>query len=66
MRFLVTWYDGDNDRVSIVEDNKGKLPFGTLPLDISDDCEHINIIVSVPDDFETDLIVIDDVQVTLS
>lgn len=63
-RFLVTWYDGNRQRVSIVDNGGGVYPFGVDPSMIHDDCEHINVIISIPNDFDP-LVVIDDEEVTL-
>lgn len=51
MKWLVLWYDGNRNRVTLVEDNGANLPFGVDLGVIDADCELINAIVGVPDDF---------------
>lgn len=65
-RYLVTWYDGNAERVSIVEPEPGTFPFGVQPEAVHPQCEQINVIVEVADDFEPTMIVIEDREAELS
>lgn len=60
MKYLVMWYDGDNNRVTLVTDGSNQFPFGVTPDMISDDCYHINAIVEVPDKFNATTWIADD------
>jgi hypothetical protein len=65
MKYLVTWYDGNDERATLVEDSGAKFPYGVEPEMIDDRCEQINVIVAVPDNFDEDTCVVLDRDVPI-
>lgn len=57
-QWVITWYDGDQQRVSIVDDADPRFPYGVDPSMIHDECEAINAIIGV--DGGITIVVMDD------
>lgn len=64
-RWLVLYYDGNENKAKLIDEEGGTFPFGVEPEMIGDDCEAINYIVEVSDDTTIPMVVIDDVEVQL-
>jgi hypothetical protein len=64
-RWLVVYYNGNEEKVKLIDEEGGTFPFGVEPSQIADDCETINVIIEMPDDTYVPMVVIDDTEVQL-
>lgn len=64
-RYLVLYYDGNDNKAKLIDDDGMRFPFGVDESMIDESCELINAIVEMPDNTTVPLVVIDDQEVTL-
>lgn len=62
-RYLVIYYNGDENTATLIDDADMRFPFGVEPAMVSDDCVDIHAIVEVADDTTVPLVVMDDKEV---
>lgn len=64
-RFVVIYYDGDENKAKLIDDDAGRFPFGVDADMVGDDCVDIHAIIAIADDTTVPLVVIDDQEVAL-
>jgi hypothetical protein len=64
-RFLVIYYDGNENRAKLIDDTEMRFPFGVDESMVGDDCASITAIIRVVDATTVPEVVIDDQPVTL-